>query len=117
MRTISDSQTSDVDIKVSHDIREHLLQSKDKNLLTKFEHEYSATWKTDTLQQMKLFELELDGCDPFFIEGQDLIRNKKKEEEKARQKENIYNSYVDTEAIEDFEDYRLPEQDTKQIVI
>ena len=32
-----------------------------------------------------------------------------KEEDKAKQKENIYNSYVDTEAIEDFETYELPD--------
>lgn len=54
---------------LSSDIREHLLQSKDANLLTKFEHEYSATWKTEQLQLVKLFELDLEGIDPFFIEG------------------------------------------------
>mmetsp|Transcript_19885 Transcript_19885/g.30626 ORF Transcript_19885/g.30626 Transcript_19885/m.30626 type:complete len:88 (+) Transcript_19885:1347-1610(+) len=31
--------------------------------------------------------------------------------DKAKQKENIYNNYVDTEAIGDFEDLQLPEND------
>ena len=66
-------------IKVSHNLREHILQSKDKNIFIKFEHEYSATWKTDQLQLVKLFEIDLDGRDPFYIEGQDLVRVQKKE--------------------------------------
>lgn len=62
------------EIKVSNDIREHLLQSKNAALLQKFEHEYSATWKTDQLQVIKLFEIEMDGEDPFYVEGQDQVR-------------------------------------------
>ena len=85
------------------------------NLIAKFEHEYSATWKTDQLQLVKLFEIDLGGIDPFYIEGQDLVRHQKREEDKAKQKENIYNSYVDTEAIDDFDDYQLPEPDKPQI--
>jgi hypothetical protein len=57
----------------------------------------------------------LGGIDPFYIEGQDLVRHQKREEDKAKQKENIYNSYVDTEAIDDFDDYQLPEPDKSQI--
>lgn len=34
-----------------------------------------------------------------------MVRVQKREEDKAKLKENIYNSYVDTEAIEDFDDY------------
>ena len=54
---------------------------------------------------MRLFDLDLNGQDPFYIEGQDMVRVQKREEDKAKLKENIYNSYVDTEAIEDFDDY------------
>ncbi len=46
---------------------------------------------------MRLFEIELGGLDPFFIEGQENIILMKKEEEKAKQTENIYNNFVNTE--------------------
>lgn len=55
---------------------------------------------------IKLFEIDLGGEDPFYIEGQDQVRIQKREEDIAKQKENIYNSYVDTEAIEDFDEYQ-----------
>jgi len=52
---------------------------------------------------VRLFELELEGIDPFYIEGQEDLLLQKKENEKAKQKENIYLNYVHTEAIEDID--------------
>jgi len=60
---------------------------------------------------IRLFEFDLNGEDPFYVEGQELARVQKKELDKIKQKENIYNNYVDTEAIDDFEDIHLPENE------
>jgi len=54
---------------VSNSVREHLLQFKNKNIFTKFEHEHSQNWKTTELQLAKLFEFDLEGEDPFYVEG------------------------------------------------
>ena len=108
-------KVDEFDIKVSNSIREHLLQYKDANLLQKLEHEQSSTFKTETLQLVKFFEFELEGIDPFEIEGQEYIRDKQREDQRAKLKENIYNNYVDTNKIEDFEDYHLPEKQELQI--
>ena len=43
--------------------------SKDLLIWQKFENENATTWKTEQLQLLRLFEIELDGVDPFFIEG------------------------------------------------
>ena len=91
------------DYPISHSIKANLLHSVDKCIFQKFEHEQSSSWKTDQLQLTRLFEVDLAGSDPFFIEGQEEIVLLKKEEEKAKQKENIYTNFVHTEAIEDFE--------------
>ena len=56
-------------VEISNDIKDHLLQMRIKNILKKFEHEFSTQWKTEQLQLVRLFEIELNGCDPFFIEG------------------------------------------------
>lgn len=92
---------------VSNDIKDHLLQFKHSNIFTKFEHEQSSTWKTEHLQLVKLFEFELGGEDPFFIPGQEQARQQRKEMMKAKQKENIYNNFLNTDKIEDFDDIKL----------
>jgi hypothetical protein len=89
---------------VSNDIREHLLGFKNQNIFTKFEHEHSTQWKTEQLQLVKLFEFELEGRDPFYIEGQEQAIRQKKEQDKIRQKENVYSNFVSTESIDDFDD-------------
>jgi hypothetical protein len=46
------------------------------------------------------------------------VRAQKKEEERAKQKKNIYaNNYIDTDAIEDFDDFQGPEQESKVLKI
>ena len=63
------------EIPISHNIKNHLLQNKESKLISKFEHAYSESWKTSELQLVKLFEIDLGGEDPFYIEGQDEVRN------------------------------------------
>jgi hypothetical protein len=47
-----------------------------------------------------------------------LVRAQKKEEDRAKQKKNIYaNNYIDTDQIEDFDDYQGPDQDQKVLKI
>jgi len=46
------------------------------------------------------------------------VRAQKKEEEREKQKKNIYaNNYIDTDAIEDFDDYQGPDQEQKVLKI
>jgi hypothetical protein len=46
------------------------------------------------------------------------VRAQKKEEERAKQKKNIYaNNYIDTDAIEDFDDFQGPETESKVLKI
>ena len=60
------------EVNVETDIKQLLQPDK---LLCKFEHEHSVKWNTSELQMIKLFEIDLDQQDPFFIEGQDEIRD------------------------------------------
>lgn len=53
-------------------------------MLTKFVHEISSQWKTEQLQIIKHFQIDLEGQDPFFIPGQEELKQLKKEEQIAK---------------------------------
>ena len=59
-------------------------------VFTKFEHENSIQFKTADLQLVRHFEVDLNGKDPFFIEGQEDIVQMQKDAIKAKQTENPY---------------------------
>lgn len=50
---------------------------------------------------IKLFDSDLDGTDPFYIEGHDWVSAKEKEDHG-----NYYNNFIDTENIDEFDDYQ-----------
>eukprot|EP00347_Sterkiella_histriomuscorum_P006888 403351054 len=104
----------------SSDIREHLLkQHREENITIRFSHEAAVgyvgqqnQWKTESLQILKLFNEELEGLDPFYIEGQDWNQQQKEEQT------NYWSNFVDTEAIEDFDDFQYQNQlGSKQIEV
>lgn len=61
---------------LSKNLGKHLLRtvelgSQESEVFTKFENENSPNLKTDQLQQARHFEIDLEGSDPFFVEGQE----------------------------------------------
>ena len=55
------------DSEVLEDVFPHIL-SMDRSKYTKrFVHEAAGTWKTDTLQLVRLFEVDFGGVDPFYL--------------------------------------------------
>jgi hypothetical protein len=83
---------------IETDVMENLTQyaGPDK-YQKKFVSQYATMLKTEILQTVKLFEHELEGQDPFYIESEE------KPEPKPKQK-NIYESnFIDPDAIDDLD--------------
>lgn len=54
-----------------HLLKTEELDSLESEVFTKFENENSPNLKTDQLQIVRHFEVDLRGKDPFFVEGQE----------------------------------------------
>ena len=57
------------------------------------------------MQIVRLFTEHLDGVDPYFIEGQDDVKQAARQAYRDKQTENITSNFVSADVIDDIEGY------------
>lgn len=104
-QVLSDPDTAKDTDDVETDVMQNLVKhAESERYLKKFYNEFSATFKTENLQLIQLFECKLNGQDPFYIECDSPAINQKAEVQTKRSK-NIYqeSNFINSEALDDIE--------------
>ena len=86
------------DITLASDALTCVTALEDKQLIQHFQNPLASEWTLETLQLVKLFHLDLNERDPFYIPGQQVI--KQAQPANPYQKKNIYDNFIDSEAID-----------------
>ena len=84
------------------DIKEQLCSHGEKHLIVRFQNDSQAGLKTEALQLARFFLEEMEGIDPFYIQGQDWNQVTKDNEQG-----NYLNNFVDLGKYDDLEDIQL----------